>query len=67
MAGEPVETMVGAVSGDGSSATGEGALRLEDQARVIGGYQWIERRLFGVLGGWVPSEPVAEARVAFDL
>jgi hypothetical protein len=65
--GEPVRAMVDAVSADGSPGAGAGALRLEDQARVVGGYEWIERRLFEVLGGWVPSEPVAEARVAFDL
>jgi hypothetical protein len=65
--GEPVEATVDAVTTEGSLAAEMGALRLEDQARLIGGYEWIERRLFEVLGGWVPSEPVAEARVAFDL
>jgi hypothetical protein len=68
--GEPTEAMALAVEGLGTAApstTGTAALPLDDQARVIGGYQWIERRLFEVLGGWVTSEPVAEARLLFDL
>jgi hypothetical protein len=59
-----------AVEGLGTAApspTGTAALSLDEQARVIGGYQWIERRLFEVLGGWVASEAVAEARLLFDL
>jgi hypothetical protein len=40
---------------------------LERQAAVIGGYQWIERRLFEVLGGWVTAEPITEARLLFDV
>lgn len=70
MAGDPIEAMALAVEGLGTEAqatAGAGALPLEAQARVVGGYQWIERRLFEVLGGWVLSEPVAEARLVFDV
>lgn len=34
-------------------------------ARIIGGYVWLEERLFEVVGGWVPS--VAEAVVKLRL
>jgi hypothetical protein len=70
VAGDPFEAMaltVGAVTADGPADAGAGALPLEVQARVIGSYQWIERRLFEVLGGWVVSEPVPEARLMFDV
>ena len=43
------------------------ALSLEAQARLVGSYQWVERRLFEVLGSWVASEPVPEAQVLFDV
>jgi hypothetical protein len=52
---------VGAVTGSGG-----GVLSLESQARLVGSYQWAERRLFEVLGSWVVSEPVPEAQVLFD-
>ncbi|HUI04510.1 MAG TPA: hypothetical protein VLZ77_13285 [Acidimicrobiales bacterium] len=50
-------------------APGEGApaVSLHTHARLVGAYQWMERRLFEVLGSWVSSEPVAEARIMFDL
>jgi hypothetical protein len=70
VAGDPIEAMALAMEGlwtDTPASGGPGALPLEVQARIIGGYQWIERRLFEVLGGWVPSEPVAEARIVFDV
>jgi len=44
-----------------------GALTLLDLQRVLGGYQWVERRSFEVLGAWVASEAVAEARIFFDV
>ena len=53
---------------DGVGAVGTGpALALEVQARLVGSYQWVERRLFEVLGSWVGSEPVPEAQVLFDV
>ena len=52
---------VGAVAGSGG-----GGLSLHSQARLVGSYQWVERRLFEVLGSWVASEPVPEAQVLFD-
>ncbi len=70
MAGDPTEAVALAVEGlaaDAPAAGGAGALGWEAQARIIGGYQWIERRLFEVLGGWVTSEAVPEARLMFDV
>jgi hypothetical protein len=70
VAGDPLHAMALAVEGLGAdtpAAGVAGALPLEAQASVIGSYQWIERRLFEVLGGWVTSEPVAEARLMFDV
>jgi hypothetical protein len=70
VAGDPIEAMALAVEGlvtEASVPAGSAALTLEEQGRVIGGYQWIERRLFEVLGGWVVSEAVAEARLVFDV
>jgi hypothetical protein len=52
---------------DGVGASGGPALPLDVQARLVGSYQWMERRLFEVLGSWVASEPVPEARVLFDV
>jgi hypothetical protein len=43
------------------------ALPLDVVARLVGSYQWVERRLFEVLGVWVMSEPVPEAQVLFDV
>jgi len=54
----------GALDGGGS---GGSALSLHAQARLVGSYQWIERRLFEVLGSWVASEPVPEAQMLFDV
>jgi hypothetical protein len=59
-----------ALSGGGlgdPGVSGGPALPLDVQARLVGSYQWIERRLFEVLGSWVASEPVPEARVLFDV
>jgi hypothetical protein len=55
----------GGVGGVGVS--GGPALPLDVQARLVGSYAWVERRLFEILGSWVASEPVPEARVLFDL
>jgi hypothetical protein len=48
-------------------AVGATALSLDGAARLVGSYQWVERRLFEVLGVWVVSEPVPEAQVLFDV
>ena len=37
------------------------------RARLVGSYQWVERRLFEILGSWVASEPVPEAQMVFDV
>jgi hypothetical protein len=43
-----------------------GALTLVESARLLGGYAWVETRLFEVTGAWVGSESASEARVFFD-
>lgn len=52
---------------DGAAASGGSTLSLEVQARLVGSYQWVERRLFEVLGSWVASESVPEAQLLFDV
>ncbi len=60
-----------AASGSGDEdvgVVGRGpAVALDVQARVVGSYHWLERRLFEVLGSWVGSEPVPDAQVLFDV
>jgi hypothetical protein len=58
---------LGGVALDGVTASGVSALTLGAQARLVGSYCWMERRLFEVLGSWVASEPVPEAQVLFDV
>jgi hypothetical protein len=68
--GDPIDVMALAVEGlsaDSPATMGAGALPLDAQAKVVGAYQWMERRLFEILGGWVVSEPVPEARLMFDV
>ena len=57
------------LSGDeGDAATaGEGRLTLDGLGRFAGGCQWVERRLFDVLGAWAPTEAVPEAQLMFDV
>ena len=43
------------------------ALPLDVQARIVGGYHWVERRLFEILGSWVETEPSGEAQIVFDV
>jgi hypothetical protein len=38
-------------------------LTLTEAARVVGGYVWVEERLFEILGGWVPSTPEPEVKL----
>ncbi len=52
---------------DAAVASGGSTLSLEVQARLVGSYQWVERRLFEVLGSWVGSESVPEAQLLFDI
>ncbi|MGH9125941.1 MAG: hypothetical protein ACRDZ8_14620 [Acidimicrobiales bacterium] len=35
-------------------------------ARVIGGYVWLEERLFEIVGGWVPSVPEPAVKLRFE-
>ena len=52
---------------DGAAVSGAAALPLDAHARLVGSYQWVERRLFEILGSWVASEPVPEAQMMFDV
>jgi hypothetical protein len=70
VAGDLTDAMALAVGGvplDGPAQAGGGALPLDAQSRILGSYQWLENRLFQVLGGWVATEPIAEAQVLFDV
>lgn len=50
--------------GDGRSPVV--ALPIENMARVVGAYVWVERRLFEILGGFVAAETVPAAVLFFD-
>jgi hypothetical protein len=70
MTRDPFEPAALALSGsaDGVALTPPAQrLPLLVQARLLGGYQWIERRLFEVLGAWVESESLPEAQLLFDV
>ncbi len=43
------------------------ALGLHASAVLIGGYRWVEQRLFEVVGRWVADELLPDARVFFDV
>jgi hypothetical protein len=64
---DAVAPAVGGGAVDGAPGPGGPALSLEAAARLVGSYQWVERRLFEVLGSWVASEPVPEAQLLFDV
>ncbi|HUC37303.1 MAG TPA: hypothetical protein VMR97_09285 [Acidimicrobiales bacterium] len=51
----------------GPSPAQRTALGLAEQARLVGAYEWVEQRLFEVLGSWVGTEVSEPARVLFDL
>ena len=39
---------------------------LEESARLAGSHVWLERRLFEILGAWVPTTPEPDAKLLFD-
>jgi hypothetical protein len=39
-------------------------MTIDESARRLAGIVWVERRLFEVLGGWVPSTPEAPVKLA---
>lgn len=43
------------------------ALSIEDSARLVGAYVWVERRLFEVLGGFAGTETLPAAALFFDV
>src|SRR4030081_3634642 len=40
-----------------------GAFAVEDAARRVGNYKWIEMKLFEVLGGWVATVPELDVKM----
>ena len=40
-----------------------GLFDVEDSARRVGHYKWIEMRLFEVLGGWVATVPELDVKI----
>jgi hypothetical protein len=42
-----------------------GVFTVEESARRVGNYKWIEMRLFEVLGGWVATVPELDVKTAF--
>ena len=42
-----------------------GAFDVEESARRVGHYKWIEMRLFEVLGGWVATVPELDVKMTF--
>lgn len=64
---EAASLALGTVPLEAPAPPGAVALPLEAQARLVGAYQWVERRLFEVLGAWGSSEVVPEVQVLFDV
>ncbi len=64
---DAVSVALGGAALDGGGSPTVDVVPLEIQACLVGGYQWVERRLFEVLGAWVGSEPVPEAQLLFDV
>ena len=42
------------------------ATSLYESGRLAGTHRWVERRLFEIVGGWVPSTTDQEAKLLFD-
>jgi hypothetical protein len=40
-----------------------GTFSVEDSARRVGNYKWIETKLFEVLGGWVATVPELDVKM----
>src|SRR5947208_14719898 len=40
-----------------------GLFTVEESARRVGNYKWIEMRLFEVLGGWVATTPELDVKI----
>jgi hypothetical protein len=64
---DPDGAAAGSPDGSAGGGRAEGALDLTGLQRVLGGYQWVERRAFEVLGSWVATEAVPQARLLFDV
>jgi len=64
---EAASLALGTVPLEAPAPTGTLAVPLEAQARMVGAYQWVERRLFEVLGAWGSAEVVPEVQVLFDV
>ncbi|HEX2065087.1 MAG TPA: hypothetical protein VHE80_11775, partial [Acidimicrobiales bacterium] len=49
--------------GPHGAGPGPGPFTLEESARLVGGYRWLELRLFETLGAWVPGVPEVEVKL----
>ena len=47
----------------GTGGRSPGSSRVEESARRVGHYKWIEMRLFEVLGGWVATVPELDVKL----
>ena len=47
----------------GTDASCPGAFDVEESARRVGNYKWIEMRLFEALGGWVATVPELDVKM----
>jgi len=52
--------------GTGRPPGGDAPWTLLQAAAVIGGYRWLEHRLFEIVGGWVTTVPIAAVQVHLD-
>src|SRR6478609_7888242 len=43
-----------------------GSFNVEESARRVGHYKWIEMKLFEVLGGWVATVPELDVKMRLD-
>lgn len=50
----------------GEEAPPAAALPLERTAALLGGYRWLEERLFGLTGLWATDDPWPAAQLLFD-
>ena len=63
---DPAGGVLGSLAGDGSLSS-VAPLPLEQQGHIVGGYVWVERRVFEILGTWAESEPLVDAQLLFDM
>ena len=47
----------------GTGGSCPGLFSVEETARRVGNYKWVEMRLFEVLGGWVATVPELDVKL----